>query len=146
MPMSRGVARFNRDVANHVVRLFVLRSSGFGVIHHVGRKSGRAFETPVKLFRHGGDYLITLPYGPQADWVRNVLAAGGCDLVVKGRRQHLTAPTLHADDGRAEIPAMTRRWLRRIDATDYLTLTPVPARAAGTPRRAGGRSRSEPAA
>ena len=29
-------------------------------------------------------YLLALTYGPDSDWVKNVLAAGGCELVTRG--------------------------------------------------------------
>lgn len=76
MPINRRVARFNKAVANHFVGPVLSRMPGFGKVHHRGRKSGRAFTTPVKLFRRGEDIVITLPYGPGSDWVKNVLAAG----------------------------------------------------------------------
>lgn len=124
MPVSRKVARFNRVVANHIVGPLFTRLPGFATIHHVGRRSGRAFRTPVKLFRLGErQYVVTLPYGPGSDWVRNVLAAGGCEATTRGRRIRLVDPRLFADDGRTPMPALTRRILARVDATEFLALT-----------------------
>ncbi|MHA4818695.1 nitroreductase family deazaflavin-dependent oxidoreductase [Streptomyces aculeolatus] len=123
MPVSRKVARFNRTVANRIVGPLFTRLPGFGTIHHRGRKSGRAFRTPVKLFRLGEEYVVTLPYGPTSDWVRNVLAAGGCEVTTRGRRIRLVAPRLFTDDGRTPMPALTRRLLARVDATDFLALS-----------------------
>ena len=34
-------------------RLIAGRAPGFGIIHHVGRKSGRRYETVVNVFRDG---------------------------------------------------------------------------------------------
>ena len=92
MPLSRRVARFNRLVANRFVGPVLTRMPGFGTVNHRGRRSGRPYETPVKVFVRGEDYVIALPYGPGSDWVRNVLAAGGCDLTVRGRRVRLLPP------------------------------------------------------
>ncbi|SRR6266700_3396248 len=124
MPINHRVARFNRLVANHFVGPILTRLPGFGTIHHRGRKSGQDYRTPVKIFRYGDDYLVTLPYGPRSDWVRNVRAAGGCDLVTRGRRISLVRPRLLVDDGRAPIPAFARKVLSRIDAKTFLVLTP----------------------
>ena len=129
MPVSRKVARFNRAVANHLVGPLFARLPGFGRIHHLGRKSGRVFRTPVKLFRLGEEYVVTLPYGPGSDWGRNVLAAGGCEVITRGRRIRLVDPRLFTDDGRTPMPALTRRILARVDATDFLALTAVPSAA-----------------
>lgn len=127
MPVSRRVARFNRLVANHFVGPVLSRMPGFGRVHHRGRRSGRPYTTPVKLFRRGGDIVITLPYGPGSDWVRNVLAAGGCEITTRGRRIRVTDPTVFRDDGTTRMPALTRRILSRVDATEFLALTPVDA-------------------
>ncbi|MGI5237994.1 nitroreductase family deazaflavin-dependent oxidoreductase [Dactylosporangium sp. CA-139066] len=124
MPLSRRVARFNRLFANHVVGPLFTRMPGFGAIHHRGRRSRRAYRTPVKYFRRGDDYIITLPYGPDADWVRNVLAAGGCALSTRGRRLQLTAPVLFADDGSTPIPRLVRLAMTRLHSTTYLALRP----------------------
>ncbi|MER6225860.1 nitroreductase family deazaflavin-dependent oxidoreductase [Streptomyces sp. 900105755] len=130
MPIDRKVARFNRRFANHFVGPLFSRLPGFGKVHHRGRKSGREFATPVKLFRRGADIVITLPYGPGSDWVKNVLAAGGCEITTRGRRIRVTAPVVFTDDGTTKMPALTRRILSRVEATEFLALTPVaePAR------------------
>ncbi|MEU6895141.1 nitroreductase family deazaflavin-dependent oxidoreductase [Streptomyces sp. NPDC046557] len=127
MPINRRVARFNKTVANHFVGPVLSRMPGFGKVHHRGRKSGREFVTPVKLFRRGEDIVITLPYGPGSDWVKNVLAAGGCEITTRGRRIELVNPTVFTDDGRTRMPMMTRRILARVDATQFLSLTPASA-------------------
>lgn len=130
MPINRRVARFNKAVANHFVGPILSRMPGFGKVHHHGRKSGRAFTTPVKLFRRGEDIVITLPYGPGSDWVKNVLAAGGCEITTRGRRIKVADPMVFTDDGSTKMPALTRRILSRVDATQFLSLTPVTARSA----------------
>jgi deazaflavin-dependent oxidoreductase (nitroreductase family) len=125
MPISRRVARLNRRLANHLVGPVLTRLPGFGTVEHVGRRSGRRYRTPVKLFRRGDQYVITLPYGPGSDWVRNVLAAGGCALTTGGRRIALNRPALVEDDGATGMPALTRAVLTRIGSTTLLVLQPV---------------------
>jgi deazaflavin-dependent oxidoreductase (nitroreductase family) len=122
MPLSRRVARFNRHFANHLAGPVFSRLPGFGAVHHRGRRSGRPYRTPVKYFRRGGDYIITLPYGPQSDWVRNVVAAGGCALTTRGRQLQLTEPTLFTDDGTTHIPRLVRRAMAKLNSTTYLAL------------------------
>jgi len=125
MPTKRTVARFNRVVANRVFGPILVRLPGFGQVHHRGRKSGKEYRTPVKVFRRGQDYVITLPYGSDSDWVRNVLSAGGCELTTRGRHVRLTAPTVFTDGRAVAIPAFLRRVLSRIGCTEFLALTPA---------------------
>jgi deazaflavin-dependent oxidoreductase (nitroreductase family) len=56
----------------------------FALVKHVGRKSGRPYETPLLLARLGDDFVAELTYGPDVAWYRNVVAAGGCRVVVGG--------------------------------------------------------------
>ncbi len=77
MPLPRAVARFNKRVSNRFIEPIARLSPGFAVVHHVGRKSGRSFTTPVNAFRADGAFIIALTYGPSADWVENVVAGGG---------------------------------------------------------------------
>src|SRR5918996_303042 len=49
----------------------------FSVVEHVGRKTGRKFRTPVAARRTSDGFVVSLAFGPQVDWYRNLLAAGG---------------------------------------------------------------------
>jgi deazaflavin-dependent oxidoreductase (nitroreductase family) len=64
------------------------------VIIHVGRTSGREYQTPLDALRVDGGYLFVPVYGVESDWVRNVLAAGSARLRVDGAEVTLTAPRL----------------------------------------------------
>ena len=122
MPLSRRVARFNERVTNRLTRPLALHAPGFGVVVHTGRTSGRVYRTPVNVFAHDGRFAVALTYGRQAEWVKNVLAARGCELVTRGRRHHLTDPEIVHDDGRAEVPVFVRPILRLIGVADFLLL------------------------
>src|SRR5579872_6625183 len=77
---KRWVAAFNQAVTNRITGPFATRLPGFGMLTHVGRKSGRLYRTPVNVFRTADGFLIALTYGREAHWAQNVLAAGGCRL------------------------------------------------------------------
>ena len=62
----------------------------FSLIRHVGRKSGRAYDTPVILVHVPEGFIAELTYGENVDWYRNVVAAGGCVVVHHGREYHVT--------------------------------------------------------
>src|SRR5215472_3263737 len=49
-------------------------------IHHVGRRSGKAYVTPATAHVHGDVIVIALTFGNQSDWARNVRAAEGCTM------------------------------------------------------------------
>jgi hypothetical protein len=74
------------------------------------------------VFRDGERYVFAPPYGPDSDWVRNVLAAGGGDLLSRGRRIHLADPRL-SGDAAPGVPVFVRGVLRRLGCTAYMTLT-----------------------
>lgn len=127
MPLSRIVARFNRSGLNHVTRRIAPYLPGFGVVVHRGRKSGRQYRTPVNVFAKPGGYLFALTYGKDADWVRNVLAAGECDLLHQRRLVHLTAPTIVHDPERRQVPGAVRAVLGAIDVDDFLQMSTATA-------------------
>src|SRR5215467_6841739 len=84
MPIPMVVARWNKVVLNKITRHIAPWMPGLGVVVHHGRRSGRRYETPVTVFTDGDRYIIALTYGPDTDWVRNVLASGGCELRTRG--------------------------------------------------------------
>ncbi|HVV25095.1 MAG TPA: nitroreductase family deazaflavin-dependent oxidoreductase [Pseudonocardiaceae bacterium] len=122
MVAPRGLAKFNRHVTNPVLGTVAPRLPGFGVIVHTGRKSGRTYRTPVNIFRTADGYLVALTYGKDTDWVRNVLAAGGCDAVIRGHQVHLTSPELVHDPRRTAMPTPVRQFLGVLGVTDFLAL------------------------
>jgi deazaflavin-dependent oxidoreductase (nitroreductase family) len=123
--LSHGLARFNRGLFNPVVRSFAgRRRSPVAVVVHRGRRSGRRYRTPVLAMRVDGGYLVALFYGADSDWVRNLLAAGGCTLERGGRRVELTSPgILDISDGMTLVPAPLRPALRLLRVRRVLRLS-----------------------
>ncbi|MTD13827.1 nitroreductase family deazaflavin-dependent oxidoreductase [Nakamurella sp. YIM 132087] len=122
MPLPRWVARANRVGLNKVVRRIAPRAPGFGLLVHRGRKSGKEFRTPVNVFRTGDGVRIALTYGSRSDWVRNVLAAGGCSIVMRGRTEDFTEPVLRTDPARGGMPLPVRTILRLTRVDEFLDL------------------------
>jgi deazaflavin-dependent oxidoreductase (nitroreductase family) len=120
------MATVNRYVTNRVLGGPATRLPGFGVVHHVGRRSGREYRTPVNVFRTPGGYVFALTYGSRAEWVRNVLAADGCELVTRGRRVRLASPRLLHDERRSMMPAHVRVVLGLAHVSEFLELTRIP--------------------
>ena len=120
---KRWVAAFNLLVTNRITSRFAARLPGFGILTHVGRKSGRVYRTPVNVFRAPEGFLIALTYGRESEWVRNVIAAGGCQLETRRVRYLLSAPTIVHDPTRRRFPLLVRMMLRIIGASDFMQLS-----------------------
>jgi deazaflavin-dependent oxidoreductase (nitroreductase family) len=116
------MARVNRRFTNRVTGTFSPVLPGFGVVLHEGRRSGRGYRTPVNVFRRGDGYVVALTYGADSDWVRNVLAHGGCELLTRGRRIRCGNPRLVRDESRRGVPPPVRIPLRALRVTDFLQL------------------------
>jgi len=123
MPLPRGLAAFNRRVTNRVTAPFAGRLPGFGIVVHRGRRSHREYRTPVNAFVATGGYIVALTYGTDADWIKNVLAAGGCELVTRGRTVRLTAPELFHDETRLHVPRLVGRILGMLGVADFMRLS-----------------------
>lgn len=79
------------------MRPLALRSAGkpgsaTAVIRHVGRSSGRTYQTPVIAARHDDSFLIALPYGQRTDWLKNVLRKGSATIVTGGQTYEVDRP------------------------------------------------------
>jgi len=126
MPAPRWLARANRTGLNRVTRFIAPWAPGWAVVIHRGRKSGRIFRTPLWAFRRQGGYVIALTYGSDTDWLRNVLAAGGCELETRRRRYQVRSPRVYRDENAADMPPFIQFMLRRvIKATEFASLDVV---------------------
>ena len=122
MPIPRIVRQWNKAGLNRITTHIAPWMPGFGIVIHRGRRSGRLCQTPVSVFATEDGYLFALTYGPDTDWVKNVLAAGGCELRTRGRADRLTTPRLYHDESRRDIRPLERQVLRIIGAADFLSL------------------------
>jgi deazaflavin-dependent oxidoreductase (nitroreductase family) len=122
MPLPRTVANFNRRFFNRLTVKVAGHLPGFGVVQHLGRKSGHAYRTPINVFRRDGVYIIALTYGSQGDWVKNVLAAGRCELETRGRRVLLCRPRVVTDARQSWAPLPVQLVLRLTHTSQYMHL------------------------
>ena len=126
-PVLTAVRRMNRKVTNPgVMRTAGSAGDQNSVICHVGRTSGRSYRTPITAIPAKSGFLIALPYGTKADWLRNVLAAGSATLVTDGVELDVTEPRIVATADVVELlPASTRRTLRIFGVGECLHLEKV---------------------
>jgi len=125
MTVSDRLARFNRGVPNRVIgKIAGRRLSPVAYMVHQGRRSGRQYRTPVMPLPLGDGFLVSLPYGADRDWVRNVVAAGRCTLLRGGRRVELADPRLLDAAGAAPLlPAALRPALRAVPRIRFMRLS-----------------------
>jgi deazaflavin-dependent oxidoreductase (nitroreductase family) len=100
-----------------------LARSGHGpisLIRHRGRKSGKIYETPIMVAPVEGGYMCELTYGDQVAWYRNVVAAGGGDLLYKGIWRHIVAIEPRTpEEGRSAYHGLTSLTLKMLRRKDF---------------------------
>lgn len=116
--------RVNRDVLNPKQMATAGQpGASAALLRHTGRRSGRVYETPVGVERAENGFVIALVYGPQSDWVRNVLAAGHAMILHEGREYRVDQPrVVPVEDTAESFAATTQRSLRLFNVTEALTL------------------------
>jgi deazaflavin-dependent oxidoreductase (nitroreductase family) len=125
VPIPLAVGRWNRAGFNRLSTPVARQLPGFAVVRHRGRRSGREHQTPVNLFRVGDRFVIALVYGPRTDWVRNVLAAGGCTIETRGSLVACGQPVVYRDPERHGIRPVERATLALLGVQDFLELVPL---------------------
>lgn len=137
MPIPRGVGRINKMGLNKVTQHLVPWVPGFGLVIHHGRRSGTEYRTPVNVFRTGTGYVIALTYGAGADWVKNVVAEGGCTLLTTGRSVRCAHPVVYVDAERHHIRPVERAALQALRVDHFLALQTVWSEATRRPGASG---------
>ena len=136
-PVQRAVRRFNRAFTNpQAMKKAGTPGVRASVVRHVGRTSGRPYETPVETFPTDDGFLIALPYGPDTDWLKNVLASGSAVIVHDGNTYLVDRPQLvPTAQATPHLPAGEQRTLRLFAVDQCLRIRMVePENASGTGR------------
>lgn len=101
----RGVRAVNRVVFNPRQMSSAGTPGAYAsIVRHRGRVSGTDYETPIVVREYEDDLVVVLPYATQADWIKNVLAAGEAHIVSEGQEWHVDQPRL-VDT--ADLPGLT---------------------------------------
>ena len=107
--VARRVAKFNRVVSNRVQGLWAWLIPPWSVIIHTGRRTGNMYRTPVVALKRRDVLVVALPYGHETDWVKNLIAADGGEVMRAARRRLLREPRV-LDRGDDQLPRGAR-WL-----------------------------------
>jgi deazaflavin-dependent oxidoreductase (nitroreductase family) len=123
-PLPRSFARFNRKVANPVVRQFAGSFGPLALVRHRGRRTGRAYATPVMSFVTDDGLVIGVVYGASSDWVKNVLATDRVVVERRGQsRPYENARLVGRDEGLRLLPAIVRGPFRVLGLRHVVRLT-----------------------
>src|SRR6516164_10593477 len=113
MQLPQRLARFNRHVTNPIMRTWAGWSPSFGILEHVGRRSGTPYRTPLTVYNAEVDgkpgVAILLTYGPDRDWLKNLNAAGGGRMHRNGKNFGVSDPHVVT---KAEAAAHITGWAR----------------------------------
>jgi len=123
MHIPRFMRNVNRVLTNPILGTVAWLVPPLAVVHHVGRKTGRAYRTPVVAFRSDAGVVIPMTYGRDVDWARNIVRANECELERMGRRVALRDPRIVGfDRAKRRLPAALRPFFRAADFPGYVLL------------------------
>ena len=112
--MPAWLPKVMKQVVNPIQGLWAPRLAPWAVIVHIGRRSGTEYRTPVLAVRSGGALYVALFYGTGAQWVRNVRAAGGGEVIRRGRRARFANVRIVADPAGEPLPRAIRAAARHV--------------------------------
>lgn len=143
--MPRVMRRINRAFTNPLMRPLAGRLPPLAIAHHVGRKSGRRYRTPVLAFATREGFVTPLPYGTDTDWCSNWVEAGEGVLETGGGRTAVANPrVVSADEALLLLPAILRPGLRLLGLPGFLVVERrVGAGVRAKPRRRSSRRRRQ---
>jgi deazaflavin-dependent oxidoreductase (nitroreductase family) len=101
----------------------------YAVIEHRGRRSGRVYATPVAARPITGGFVVPMAFGEQADWFRNVVAAGECVIRWNGTAYHVIEPEIVDWATARQALNLVERMLAPLFANQFVRLRNAPVRA-----------------
>lgn len=116
-PISRLVLRAPRTLYRW--RLGWLLGRRFVLLDHVGRASGRRYQTVLELIGHdrsSGESVVMSGWGRTSDWYRNIEAAGHAQITVGRKTIAVDAHILEDGDAARVLADYERRnrWIRPV--------------------------------
>ncbi|OBG61715.1 nitroreductase [Mycobacterium sp. E1715] len=128
-PLLNAVRTSNRYLLNPLMLRLAGRKNWYAAaIEHTGRRSGKAYTTPVVAERIDDGFVIPLPYGTDVDWLQNVRAAGRATIASQGETYPVVHPEIiDAADALPLLSASRRRTFERVGIAGYLRVKDQPA-------------------
>ena len=119
MPMPLWWGHVNKRLLNKRE----LKTGKRPALTHVGRSSGKTYQTPLDAHHVEDGYIFILVYGSGSDWVQNVMAAGSASLRVDGKEVDLVSPRLVTKDvAWQQLPEGTKAPPSLLKVNEYLQM------------------------
>jgi deazaflavin-dependent oxidoreductase (nitroreductase family) len=84
-----------RTINPLMCRLAGRRYASFvSIVYHQGRRSGRQYATVVEGRVFGDRVVVPLAFGTEAEWCRNLRAAGRGHIKWRGKEYEITSPQI----------------------------------------------------
>ena len=93
-PIQSALRRLTQVTRPLAMRKAGTIGSSTSFIRHVGRATGRTYDTPIVAVEHDDEFLIALPYAQRTDWMKNVLADGRATIVSHGQTYEVDHPRI----------------------------------------------------
>ncbi len=118
----KSIRIFNKYVTNRMLRGLTRLSHGpFAIIRHIGRRSGKPYETVIMVWPTAEGFVIALTYGFQVDWYRNILAAEGGTIRWHRKAYPVGKPAqIDARTALSAFPPFFRLVLGRVGLQDFV--------------------------
>ena len=120
---------FAKRFVNPILRNVADSSRGpFALLRHVGRRSGKAYEIPIMVWRTPDSFVIALTYGSQVDWLRNLQSAGQGTLRWH-KQEYVFQQPIFIDEqaGLSALPPFIRGFLGLLGTHEFVKLVSQPA-------------------
>jgi deazaflavin-dependent oxidoreductase (nitroreductase family) len=119
-----GVRYFNKYVLNRLTGKIARASWGpFSMVYHVGRRSGKPYQTTIIAIPTTGSFVVALTYGPNVDWYRNVTAAGRCGILWHHHEYAIEKiEPMEIKTALPYFPALERAILRLVGIQNYVRM------------------------
>ena len=119
------IRNFNKHYFNRLIQRFAgVSHTPFALIRHVGRRSGKPYETPIIVMPQNHGFVIALTYGPKVDWYRNVQSAEQATLLWHNQEYALKQPeVISAQAGLAAFPPPFRQILGLLGTRDFVRMS-----------------------
>jgi hypothetical protein len=112
---KRWLAKINIAVTNRITSLFAGWLPGFCILTHIGRESGKVYQTPVNVFQtHLQQRLRVVE--------ERARSRRGCELNTRAEKYRLSAPKVVRDPTRRRFPIPVRLVLTLVGADEYMEM------------------------
>ena len=119
MPLPKWLAQLNKRTFNKRE----IKRGKRPVLTHVGRSSGKTYQTPLDAHPVDNGYIFIINYGARSDWVQNILTAGTARLTVGSDVIELDSPRVVTKDvAQPQLPAATKTPPNWMNVTEFLQM------------------------